>query len=293
MNERAGSFAKLAWVVLGWNVFVVLWGALVRASGSGAGCGSHWPLCNGEVIPPSPTVQTVIEFTHRLTSGLALLGVGALVVLSRKWFEKGHAARKWAWASLIFIVVEALLGAGLVLLSYVEKNASAGRAVYLCLHLTNTLLLLAAIEGAAWSAGGGKFAWGRVPGLLKGALGVALLASLTGAIAALGDTIYPATSMLEGVKQEFAEAAPALLRLRLVHPVVAVLGGFFVLVTAFTKLHGSLKTRVAALTVLQLAAGAANVLLLAPVWMQILHLALAVGIWLGLAYGALEEAPRA
>ncbi|MBI4892166.1 MAG: COX15/CtaA family protein [Acidobacteria bacterium] len=289
MNERAGTFAKLAWAVLGWNVLVVVWGALVRASGSGAGCGSHWPLCNGAVIPPSPTVQTVIEFTHRLTSGLALVGVGALVVLSRKWFEKGHGARKWAWASLIFIVVEALLGAGLVLLSYVEKNASAGRAVYLCMHLTNTLLLLGTIQGAAWSAGGGRFGWGRVPGLIQGALGAALVASLTGAIAALGDTIYPATSMLEGVKQEFAEAAPALLRLRLAHPLVAVLSGFFVLVAAFTKLKGGLKMRVAALTVAQLAAGAVNVLLLAPVWLQILHLALAVGIWLTLAYGALQE----
>lgn len=282
-------FARYAWAVLGWNVLVVLWGAFVRASGSGAGCGSHWPLCNGEVIPPSPTMQTVIEFMHRLTSGVALLGVAGLVVWSRKLFPKGHAARKWAWASLGFIVVEALLGAGLVLLSYVEKNASAGRAVYLCLHLTNTLLLLAAIEGTAWAAKGNAWSWRGAPPMLKGALAAALAASLTGAIAALGDTVYPATSMIEGVKQEFAKTAPALLRLRLVHPLVAVITGFFVMAAAFMSLRGRVKSNVVILCIVQLAAGAVNVVLLAPVWMQILHLGLAVLIWIGLVLGTFEE----
>jgi len=287
MNERQKKFARYAWCVLGWNVVVVMWGALVRASGSGAGCGSHWPLCNGEVIPPSPTVQTVIEFTHRLTSGLALLGVGGLVVWGRKLFPLGHAARKWAWSSLGFIVVEALLGAGLVLLAYVEKNASVGRAIYLCLHLTNTLLLLGTIAGTAMAAGGRRF--GAVPSMMKGALAAVLLASLTGAIAALGDTIYPAQSMIEGVRQEFAAGAPALLRLRLIHPVVSALSGFLVLLAAFAQLRGRVRTTVAVLVVVQLAAGGLNVVLLAPVWMQILHLGLASLIWLGLVVGALDS----
>jgi cytochrome c oxidase assembly protein subunit 15 len=285
MSDRQSAFARYAWCVLGWNLLVVMWGALVRASGSGAGCGSHWPLCNGEVIPPSPTVQTVIEFTHRLTSGLALLGVGGLVVWSRRIFPRGEAARRWAWYALGFIIVEALLGAGLVLLSYVEKNASAGRAVYLCLHLTNTLLLLGAIAGTAV---GRPFRWSEVPQMLKASLAAALLASLTGAIAALGDTLYPATSMIEGVRQEFAAGAPALLRLRLIHPVVATLAGFLVLLAAFTSLQGRARSAVAALTVIQLAAGGLNVVLLAPVWMQILHLGLASLIWIGLVLGALR-----
>jgi len=289
MTEREKAFERYVWAVLGWNVLVVLWGALVRATGSGAGCGSHWPLCNGEVIPPSPTVQTMIEFTHRLTSGLALAGVAGLVVWSRKLFPQGHTARRWAWASLGFIVVEALLGAGLVLLAYVEKNASAGRAVYLCAHLTNTLLLLASIAGTAWMARGQAWRWSSVPAVLKGAMGVALLASLTGAIAALGDTVFPATSMLDGVRQEFSADAPALLRLRLLHPLVAVLAGFVVLTAAFMATRGRIKTLVVLLTMVQLAAGAVNVVLLAPVWMQLLHLALAVGIWLGLTVGALAE----
>ncbi len=291
MTGRERNFERYAWIVLGWNVLVVLWGALVRATGSGAGCGSHWPLCNGEVIPPSPTAQTVIEFTHRLTSGLALAVIALLVVWSRKLFPKDHAARKWAWASLVFIVVEALLGAGLVLLAYVEKNASAGRAVYLCAHLTNTLLLLASIAGAAWMARGGAWRWGGVPTVLKVALGASLLASLTGAIAALGDTVFPATSMIEGVRQEFHADAPALLRLRLLHPLVAVLAGFMVLAAAFMSAGGRVRTAIILLTMSQLAAGAVNVVLLAPVWMQIVHLALAVGIWLTLVVGSLDAPP--
>ena len=53
---------RFAWGVLGYNLAVILWGAYVRATGSGAGCGSHWPLCNGTIVQPSPTTATLIEF---------------------------------------------------------------------------------------------------------------------------------------------------------------------------------------------------------------------------------------
>jgi heme A synthase len=279
--EAQRRYARLAWAVLGWNFLVILWGAFVRASGSGAGCGSHWPLCNGAVIPPSPTAQTVIEFTHRLTSGLALLGVALLVWWARRLFPPGHAARRWAWASLGFILVEALLGAGLVLLEYVERNASAGRALYLCAHLTNTFLLLAALAGTAWhSVAGGRWRFGAVPGWMKASLVAVLLASVTGAIAALGDTVFPAVSMLEGIRQEFDPDSPALLRLRLMHPVVSVAAAMVILVAAFHAVRGRLQRAIVLAVLIQLAAGAVNVLLLAPVWMQILHLAIAASLWL-------------
>lgn len=280
--EARRRYVRLAWVVLGWNFLVILWGAFVRATGSGAGCGSHWPLCNGEVIPPSPTVQTMIEFTHRLTSGLALVGVAALVWLGRRLFPRGHAVRVWAWASLGFILIEALLGAGLVLLEYVERNASAGRAVYLCAHLTNTFLLLATLFGVAWHASHheARWRWAGVSAWQRAALAAVLLASLTGAIAALGDTVYPAVSMLEGIRQELSPDSPALLRLRLLHPVVSVAAAVILLAAVFQSVGGILQRAIAGWVVLQLAAGAVNVLLLAPVWMQILHLALAATLWL-------------
>ena len=288
MTNGVVAFARYGWAVLAWNVFVVLWGAFVRASGSGAGCGEHWPLCNGAVVPPSPALATLIEFMHRITSGVALISVVVLVVWAIRLFPKGHRARRYSWASLGLILVEALLGAGLVLLAYVEKNASAGRAVYLCLHLTNTLLLLGVLAAAAWFAQRPQGEWQRVPHMIWTALGVALLASLTGVIAALGDTIWPAVSLAEGMRAEFAASAPVLLRLRLVHPVVSSAAGLFLLLTAFLLLKGRVKTWLIALVVAQLAAGAINIVLLAPVWMQILHLALAVSVWLWLVAGALE-----
>ena len=288
MTNGVRAFARYGWAVLGWNVFVVLWGAFVRATGSGAGCGEHWPLCNGVVVPRSPGMGTMIEFMHRVTSGVALIGVVILVVWAIRLFPKGHRARQYSWISLGLIIVEALLGAGLVLLAYVEKNASTGRAVYLCLHLTNTLLLLGALAAAAWFARRPEGEWKRVPRMMWTALGVAMLASLTGVVAALGDTIWPAVSLAEGMRAEFAESAPVLLRLRLVHPVVASAAGVFLLSTAFLIFSGRVKRWVIALTMVQLTAGGINIILLAPVWMQILHLALAVCLWLWLVAGALD-----
>lgn len=279
--EAQQRYARFAWATLGWNFLVILWGAFVRATGSGAGCGSHWPLCNGEVIPPSPSVQTLIELTHRLTSGLALLAVLALVWFARRLWPRGHAVRRWAWLSLGFILVEALLGAGLVLLEYVERNASAGRALYLCAHLTNTFLLLAALAATAWHAmTDHRWRFSSTAPWMKAALAAILLASITGAVAALGDTVYPAVSMLEGIRQEFSPDSPALLRLRLVHPVLSVVAAVVVLIAAFHSTRGRWQRAILAVVVVQLAAGAVNVLLLAPVWMQLLHLAIAASLWL-------------
>src|SRR5271167_1479156 len=72
--------SRYAWFVGGWNVAVIHWGALVRATGSGAGCGNHWPLCNGEVIPTSPRIATMIEFTHRAMTGGATITIFLLLL---------------------------------------------------------------------------------------------------------------------------------------------------------------------------------------------------------------------
>src|SRR6202790_988024 len=145
-------FAHFAWAVLAYNVLVILWGALVRATGSGAGCGGHWPLCNGDVLPNVSQIGTVIELTHRIMSGLALILVIALFALARKTYPPRHAARRWAAWSLVFILTEALLGASLVLLGHVASNESVGRVYSLATHLVNTFLLLASLALAAWSA---------------------------------------------------------------------------------------------------------------------------------------------
>src|SRR5947209_15255513 len=147
-------FAAYAWCVLAYNVFVVLWGAFVRATGSGAGCGNHWPLCTGTVIPRAPALQTVIEFTHRATSGLALISVAILLVWAWQAFPRKHPARTGAVLAVVFMVTEALLGAALVLLEHVAQNKSAGRGISISLHFVNTLTLLAVLALTAWWAGG-------------------------------------------------------------------------------------------------------------------------------------------
>lgn len=284
-------FARYAWVVLAYNILVILWGAFVRATGSGAGCGSHWPLCNGDVVPRAPDVATVIEFTHRLTSGLALVAVVVLAVWAFRIYPRGHRVRRAASWSLIIILIEALLGAGIVLLEYVEANQSWGRAAYLCAHLTNTLLLVSALALTAWlpRMGTEKRFW-PLSGRFKAAFGVLLLSCVTGAIAALGDTVFPATSLTEGMRSEFAAEAPALLRLRLVHPVVAVGAAVYLFCVGFWLRRTAVSAQwVLVLTVTQTLAGAVNVVLLAPVWMQLLHLFLATLLWLSLLRLSLQS----
>jgi heme A synthase len=288
-------FSQVAWGVLAYNMLVVLWGAFVRATGSGAGCGNRWPLCNGAIVPRAPRIETIIEFTHRATSGLALVGVAALCLWAFRLFPRGHRARTCAALSAVFLFAEALLGAGLVLFQYVAHNASAGRAAYLSAHLVNTQILLAMLTLTAWFGSGPvSRPWRGAPKLVLAALPVAIAVAVSGVIAALGDTLFPAASVAAGMRQEFSQTAGALLRLRVVHPVLAVVGGASLLAAAVTAMRSGRMQAVrmgeiaAALVFLQLAAGAVNIALLAPVWMQILHLLLADLLWIALVVMTLE-----
>src|SRR5579875_1252632 len=212
------------------------------------------------------------------------------------------AVRFYAVLSVIFLFIEALLGAGLVLFRLVAHNQSAGRATYLSAHLTNTLLLLLALTATAWAAGREKehLKWTNAPRLVWGALLVTAAVCITGAIAALGDTLFPAATLASGVAQDFSNAASLLLRLRLVHPLVAVLGAAYLLYLAGrilqTRESGPLRTaatRLLFMTLLQLLAGGVNIALLAPVWMQLLHLFLADVLWIAVVVLAMESATEA
>jgi heme a synthase len=287
------AFTRFAWAVLGYNLLVVAWGAFVRATGSGAGCGKHWPTCNGAIVPRAPSAETAIEFTHRATSGLALLAVVALAVWAFRAFPRGHATRGAAVAALALMIVEALLGASLVLFGWVAKDQSAARGWVMALHLLNTFLLLGAIALVAdWSRHrGGLVASGRghVAFGLGAAAAVVLLAGVTGAVAALGDTLFPATSFAEGLRQELSDGASMLLRLRLLHPFAAIAAGAVVLAAARTALRTRPEPRVrraalaaAAFVAVEIVLGIVNVLLLAPVWLQLVHLLVADLVWLAL-----------
>lgn len=298
-------FPIYAWAVLAYNLLVVLWGAFVRATGSGAGCGSHWPLCNGVVMPRAAGLETVIELTHRVTSGLALVAVVVLVVWAFRVYPSGHRVRGGAVVVLALIIVEALLGAGLVLFELVAYNESMLRAVSMVAHLVNTFLLIGSIALTAWWASGGRALRIRHQGPLPWLLAIGLLGVLvigaSGAIAALGDTLFPARSLAEGLAADFSPTSHLLLRLRVLHPVIAIAVGAYLLILSRIAVGRPEASAPAARSVVllvfvQLLAGVANVLLLAPVWLQLVHLLLADLLWISLVVlsaSALQVRPAA
>jgi cytochrome c oxidase assembly protein subunit 15 len=284
------AVARFAWLVLAYNIGVILWGAYVRASGSGAGCGAHWPLCNGEVIPRSPSVETLIEYSHRLTSGLALIAVVWMLAWTRRVVPAGHPARRGAWLSVFFIFTEAAVGAGLVLFELVADNATMARAMFMAVHLVNTFFLIGALTLTAWWLSGGSDVSVRAqPGraaIWAGLVAGLLLSGMSGAVAALGDTLYPAATHAEGLAQTLSPTSHVLLRLRALHPLIAVVAGVLLMFVA-PRLAGErddegqrVGRAVLVLAAVQMLGGILNVLLLAPVWMQMVHLLVADVLWI-------------
>jgi heme A synthase len=282
--------ARFAWAVVGYNLLVILWGALVRATGSGAGCGSHWPLCDGQVVPRAPSVEQAIEYAHRVTSGAALVAVVALAVAAFRARPAGHPVRRAAVGSVVLIVIEALLGAGLVLFELVADDASTARAVAMAAHLVNTFLLLAALALTARAAADRPAprlaARPRTAAAWLGTLVLLAVAGASGAVAALGDTLFPARDLAHAIAQDLSPTSHALLRLRLAHPALAALAAAAALALAgrFVLRHpgGARWPRaVVVLTLAQIVVGVVNVALLAPVALQLVHLLLADLVWIG------------
>ena len=287
---------RFAWAVVVYNVLVIVWGAVVRATGSGAGCGDHWPLCNGQVVPLNPRVATVIEFTHRMMSGATLVLIVALAVWVFRGTVEKHLARSFAIAGLLLTLNEALLGALLVKLGLTATSTSPLRPPMLALHLSNTLLLLGSLALTAHFLGR-KTATLRnavrfenkapaIAGLLA-----AMAIGVTGSLAALGDTLFPSTSLRSALAADFSSSAEWLVRLRILHPASAIAAGAFILwllwravFTARDFEPPSAEQRrlglwLAGLLGFQFLLGGLDVLLRAPVWMQVLHLAGADAFW--------------
>ena len=287
MKTRVRGVERFAWGIVIYNVLVVLWGALVRATESGAGCGNNWPLCNGVAIPVSPTLHTIIEFTHRQMVTGDVIGVAALLAWVFRASIKGAAARVFAVASTLLLVNEAFLGALLVKLGYVTGNRSIGRVVVLSIHLSNTLLLLAALTLTALMLGTRQI-WAELRreqvsgrGFALAGLLATLVVGVSGSLAALGDTLFPAASLSAAMAQDFAAGSPWLLRLRWVHPASAVIAALFVI--WLVRRAGWMRSRLVVwLLGLQFALGTADIVLLAPTWMQIVHLLGADLYWIAL-----------
>lgn len=286
-------FTRFAWTVLIVTLAVILWGAFVRATGSGAGCGSNWPTCNGEVVPRDASIETLIEFTHRVTSGIALLMVVALAIRAWRLFGSRHRVWRAAQMSLVFMLTEAAIGAGIVLFELVADNASMARALFMAVHLGNTFLLLAALTLTVyWSAGGAPIAPGADgprARLALASLTGALFIGVSGAVAALGDTLFPAESLGEAIRQDLSPTSHILIQLRISHPLIAILVSLLLLYFIGTvrkdRQRSAAKKYANWLNLLifvQIVLGAVNIILLAPVWMQLVHLLVADLLWITL-----------
>lgn len=298
MNRQLARL-KFAWgAALIYTVVVVLFGAVVRITGSGAGCGQHWPTCHGEITHLPQSVETLIELTHRITSGLSLLLVVGLTVFTFRVQPAGHGARRAAVWTCVFFVIESLVGAALVLLRFVGENDSVGRAVIMAVHLVNTCLLLGVMvltkQAQLWPASqrfelfSRRLSWAWV-GVIT-----LLVISATGAVTALGDTLYPVSpdqSALIVVQSGADSGVHFLERVRGVHPLLALLGaGLLTWCALQLKKPSRWRAAVFWLLVIQLHAGMINVVLSAPGWMQVVHLALANALWLAWVLYVLEVA---
>jgi len=294
-GERAPGgvwLRRYAWFVVVYSVLVVLWGVVVRATGSGNGCGDHWPLCNGQVFPIHPRLATVIEYTHRMMSGPSEV---PLVVLLLVWVFRGtverHLARSFAIAGLVLTLTEGLLGALLVKLGLTAMSTSPWRPPMLALHLSNTLLLLGSLALTAHFLGrrtatvrGSVQFKHKLPAIMG--LIAAMVIGVTGSLAALGDTLFPSASLRSALAADFSSSAEWLVRLRILHPASAVVAGAFILWLLWRAVfvsgdgeHRRLGLWLAGLLGCQFLLGGLDVLLRAPVWMQVLHLAGADAFW--------------
>lgn len=269
--------------MFGYTLLVILWGAWVRISHSGNGCGESWPLCNGEVLPNAKQIKTLIEFSHRLTSGLFGMLIVGLFFWIRKLFPKGHLQRTLATLCLVFTVTEALLGAKLVLFGLVGQNDSPFRLFIMSLHQLNSFLLTGFVFLNAYLL---SFQLKPAPIIKTFRLcAIYLFIAMSGAIAALASTLFPTQSLWEGLVSDFADGAHFLLRLRVLHPSLAILGSAFFIwhfikdldqkTPEQKKIHRQTIAGFATIVVF----GALTLISLSPVWMKLTHLALAHFIW--------------
>lgn len=291
------KFAKYAWFVLAYNVIVILWGVFLRASKSGDGCGQHWLTCGGEVVPSAPQFKTIIEFSHRITSSLAGLFILILLVWAIvNWFSR-HSERKShllkvVIGSFVFVAIEGLIGARLVLTGNTAETLTPERPFLMAGHLINTFILLALLTLSAWFASGGKkVSFNAKPkAILLLGLGIfaILFVGISGSIAALSNMIFPSSSLAEGLAKDFSATSHILLRLRIIHPILSVAVGVFLIVIA-GWLRSQAKENVGVnrwadalsiLVLIQFASGAVTLLMHAPILMQIVHLLLADLLWI-------------
>jgi heme a synthase len=292
IGGRTSAFAKYTWFTLGFNLLVILWGVFLRASHSGDGCGQHWLTCQGEVIPSAPQLKTVIEYSHRVSTAIVGFVVVGLAVWAFRASQKRSLVRWTALLSLAFIVIEAMIGRGLVLTGNTADNWTPSRPYWTAGHLINTFILLAFLALTAWFSSGERRLNFKRPAKVWSLLAVASLAILivgvSGSMAALTNMLFPSASLTEGLAKDFDPNSNYLLRLRIGHPIFSIITAVYLVFLAgwLRRWSGTdnevtrWSNTLTILVIAQIAFGAVTLLMLAPILMQLGHLLLADAVWI-------------
>ena len=267
-------FPHFVCAVLCFCLLIILWGAWVRISHSGDGCGQSWPSCQGQYfIDTEKPGKTWIEWIHRATSGLFGMTVILLVILSFLKFPPHHPVRKSTLYVLFFTISEALIGAGLVLAGLTGSNVSPARVLIMNLHLLNSLLLTSCLF-ICWRLSLKKsFVFPHLAPFVF--IPIFFLIAFFGSLSSLASSLFPSSSLWEGLTLDFASESPWLIRLRLLHPLLALIFGGGFLLYFFTAPFSSPRWKAFALCLsLALLSGLMNLLLLSPVILKLTHLLL-------------------
>ena len=273
------------------SVFSIIAGAIVRATGSGDGCGASWPTCNGEIIPEFDTSSELIEFSHRSVSGVLLIITFIIFVKSFK-DEVPTLQKKIIWSLTFFVLLEALIGAVIVIYEWVGMNSSAPRIIAVPLHLVNTFGLLGAYTLLVHLTRNSKttlnnfFDRGFKIGLF-----LFLLSGATGSIAALADVIFPSESFITGLAADFDTNSEVLTRLRILHPIVASALSLY-LYSEANRLQNEYQVitkNIKLLILLGVLLGISNVISNIILPLSILHLLMADLLWILYVYKSAEK----
>jgi len=285
----SAGFRRLAvWTAI-LTYLLIVWGGIVRVSGSGNGCGTtdQWPLCHGSLLP-AWQINTLIEFTHRWIASICTLLVIILTVAT--WIWHRHQRRILIGTSIAagLFVVQIALGA-----LAVEYNLPGGVVM---IHLANALLLFAVliyVAVVACTVGTAARSPSLSAALAPSIRGVAVTAVVATYVVAMSGAFVVETSSGAGCTSwplcgsgfslPSGQAATINVAHRLVALVVVLaLGGLMAVIARRRRGDRVVRIGVMAvnlLLVLQVAAGALVVLLGLPAWVRGLHIALASLLW--------------
>lgn len=273
-QKRLAQLVYLFWI---YTLLVIIWGAWVRISHSGNGCGDHWPLCHGDFIPNLSHKKTAVEYLHRIMSGL--YGIFAIIIyLTVRKRPTSRLARTLATSVLVLTIIEALLGAVLVKQNLVTVNDSVFRLIMMSLHQVNSFLLTGSVYLLYRSLLKTEYL------ISKKVLTAFILVVTAGAIAALSNTLFPSESLLAGIQQDFQASAHLFVRLRFIHPALAVLFSLYIIYHGYKKENFVLVIKF----MLAIVIGFITLLLHEAVAIKIIHLLIAHYLWSQILYENLK-----